>query len=506
MAYAQQPPLPPEIKEVIQTPETIERKLIVGCWQSFRFYRRLRDMICPVLDPKTGTLRPDFSKPSFNKLYRLINMMYRLLDGSTPPNDFGIHAGAFENYLVDRVTRGFVTKDEALALLKEITEEAAQMVIPEAELQAIPNSPMFRAWLESRVVANEIKMLGNAQMLRVPTRADLLMAVARAEQSLNVGRTNAVNAGNVLLGRTNYMRPIPCDISGVNKALGGGFRMRDTTAVCAPTGGGKTVIAMQFAKYFAATQNLNTVVVTTEQPPEQLILRAVSSHLGYSFSEFMDRKDIPADLPVNQSVDLASIPPFLWTDPMYGAKMLQFHQILTNRLFFIDWSQGQGNTIAGNLDSAINGIAQTGWEPQVVIVDWVGGGLAPQTDRKELRHIYKDAAEAVIAHGKKYNRCMFFMCQADKVLAKESTKEVTQKMVSECKSMIDNAANFLGVSAMREQSTLEGTKTRLMTRQFINADKSRHGPGGLVPVKQMFNVQRFENYTPGVTGGDQPRP
>jgi hypothetical protein len=493
----------PEIRDVLQAPETIERKLIVGCYQSFFFYRRIREIICPILDPKTGVLRPDFSVASYNKIYASINSMFRMWDHIMPQKDFGIRPEQFENYLVDRVKRGFLTKDDALSLLKEIVDESSQMVLPEEELRELPNSHVFRAWLEHRVISNEIKQLSNAQMLRVPTRADLVAASQRVDRSLEAGRSNAVNAGAVLLGSSAYMRPIGTEIGDLNAVLGGGFRLGDTTCVCGTTGGGKTVLAMQLATWFARNK-LNTVIITTEQPPEQLIVRAVSNYIDYSFAEFLNRRDVgDANGNLDEILTIKNIPEFLWTDPTYGPRMHAFYDLMMNHLFIIDWSKGQGNSISGNLDNDINALALLGWDPRVVLVDWIGGGLAAETNQKDLRLIYKEAAEAIIRHGKQHKRCMFFFAQADKNLAKETTKAVTVKMLAECKSMADNASTFVGISALREAEQLQGTKVRLMRRQYLNVDKSRHGTGGLVAVEQCFNVQRFQNFRNNLAGGDQ---
>jgi hypothetical protein len=85
------------------------------------------------------------------------------------------------------------------------------------------------------------------------------------------------------------------------------------------------------------------------------------------------------------------------------------------------------------------------------------------------------------------------MAQLNKVKAK-GKKRTTSDMISECTNMVNNAVCFLGLSAIPEKEDGDnGTDRNWAAHQFINIQKARNAPGGLVPVVAHFNFQRFSD-------------
>ena len=77
------PSLPPDVLEARRMAETMEREIIFGMMSSYRFYRDLRDIVCP-WDQDRMQHRLDFSTPRYNTLYRAIDSFYRRFDRLSP--------------------------------------------------------------------------------------------------------------------------------------------------------------------------------------------------------------------------------------------------------------------------------------------------------------------------------------------------------------------------------------------------------------------------------------
>src|SRR5437667_9557337 len=83
------PPLPPDIREVRQDSETMERELIFGMVKSYRFYREAREIIC-TRDPNTGFFRRDFTVHRYNELFQIVDHFWRAFERNPPANDMFI--------------------------------------------------------------------------------------------------------------------------------------------------------------------------------------------------------------------------------------------------------------------------------------------------------------------------------------------------------------------------------------------------------------------------------
>ena len=180
-------------------------------------------------------------------------------------------------------------------------------------------------------------------------------------------------------------------------------------------------------------------------------------------------------------------------------QIVQFYQDIWPRILFVDWSQAP-MAVYKDFDAEMDRIAATGWDPDVVIFDWIGGGIdnvrgSGGGKQLDIRILYKEAIETIISHGKRTNRVMIAMAQLNKKEVGPSKKAVLMQDLAECKAMTDNVTNFVGISALRNKmdSTTEFSelKQTLLLKQYLNLDKSRFGPGGLVPVEAHFRIQAF---------------
>jgi hypothetical protein len=181
--------------------------------------------------------------------------------------------------------------------------------------------------------------------------------------------------------------------------------------------------------------------------------------------------------------------------------MRETFDLLSRQIFYLDWSQGQGLTIPGHLDQEIEQLGNLGWSPDFIIFDWIGGGLESSKQRDHLRHLYQESADYIVTHCKKTGRSAIVLAQLDKTKA-TNRQRTTMDMLSECKSMPNNYTNFVGISALREDAEVAGgTDRNLGLHQFLNVEKSRQGPGGLVPVEAYFRFQRFRDRQRTLQGG-----
>jgi hypothetical protein len=140
-------------------------------------------------------------------------------------------------------------------------------------------------------------------------------------------------------------------------------------------------------------------------------------------------------------------------------------------------------------------IEATGWIPQVVLFDWIGGGLDAMVNKDWLRLYYQDAADLLINHGKRTKRIMLMAAQLDKSQVTGNTPRVTMAMLSECKTMTNNLTNFLGLTTLRDK-TPQDDSSSIKIRQYICVDKATRGiTGTCVPVALAFKFQRITEST-----------
>lgn len=481
----------PDVLKTQQQPQSLERLLIFGMLKSLYFYRRLRTQICP-FDPAISSYRPDFVTPTYNRLFPVIASWWDKFDAAGVTRDFSIPLAHLEAFMFDCVNRRVLSLEDAQALKAEIWEDYDNLEFTPELYDALATCPAYQGWLEGRVAGYEIRKLHAKIGLKPPTIEDLKAATKAAEKSITaIDRKTVVNGSKVLLGQVNYFRPLETGFKSLDEAIGGGLVMGETTMMAAINGGGKTVLAMQAALELGK-QMVKTLILTTEQSPADLILRMLSNFTNTEFSEFTLRKDItPENLAVGEERAVNLIPPYMWDNPILYDKIVQLNEIVEKYVYFIDWSRGQGYSFESHFDQEIEKLEGIGWNPNVLIIDWVGGGLEKMKNRDQLRHYYTGAVDHIVNHCKRTKRASIIMAQFDKAKVRPGTKVTRMDMLSENKTMTNNVTNFLGLSALRGGDDTEVGKPVLLPRQYLYVEKARKGQGGLVPIDVFFKFQRF---------------
>jgi len=284
---------------------------------------------------------------------------------------------------------------------------------------------------------------------------------------------------------------------GLSEALGGGFFWGDSTMVAGINAGGKSVLMMQFADAFVQ-QGYRTVLFTTERRPDELFMRCVSNRLGVDLRRLNDTsKNIQ-----NEEIELDYIPDWVWSNPSMSAEMEVIQRQYGDNLLFMDWSKGENLSIPSNFDPTMEQIERTGWNPQVVLFDWIGGGLDIVKEKDKLRMYYAQAADHLINHGKRKNRSMIMAAQLDKNVVLPGKNYVDMSMLSECKTMTNNLTNFIGITTLRDSKAHEGegAHTVMHRRQNLCVAKATRGKTGMIiPVNADFQYQRFTEIKKGLT-------
>jgi archaellum biogenesis ATPase FlaH len=476
-------------------PEYFQKTVLLVAIKSYQFYRHVRGKLCPMEEARKSR-RPDFQGYEYNKIFGLVVDYWDHVEPQLlQTHEYSMRYCDLEELLRSEIEHVRMTQPDAAALGKLMEEDMELFAYAPDVLSRLQHNPMLNKWLEKRTATNLIEFAYSQRIIK-PLTLDDLSRLASAALASVTGETNRVIRGaDLIFGNTTSSLPFPTDLDGVNEATGGGLRPRTTTLVAGINGGGKTILAMQWAKHYALN-GANAVVFTTEQPPEQLIIRMICNHLQVGFGRFTRANTDPSLSFAerrNQNVTSSIIPEDVMDE--FRPKIEEFYHMIYPHLFFVDWSTSP-MAVYKDFDTEMDRITATGWDPDVVILDWIGGGIdnvrgSGSGAALDIRLLYKEAIETIISHGKRTRRVMIAMAQLNKTNVGPKKKAVVMADLAECKSMTDNVSQFVGISSLR--STLVTDTSARQINQFLNLDKARFGPGGLVPVEATFRLQSFRD-------------
>src|ERR1051325_4429644 len=100
----------------------------------------------------------------------------------------------------------------------------------------------------------------------------------------------------------------------VDRLFGGGYGPGHTTIVGTVSGGGKTILSMQFAFDFIQRGN-DVLVLTSDQPAWQLVMKLICRHLNLDFSLFTGATNAMAPSCEIGHVILPYVPSVCWSTP-----------------------------------------------------------------------------------------------------------------------------------------------------------------------------------------------
>ena len=483
---------------VKQQPETLERLLVVGAIKSGRFFRQIRSKVCPWM-PDKQCHRPDFDNRHYNQVWPVIESWWARFDKvPPPPNDFDFPPAHLENYLHDRAKAGIIPVDEAIAIKELLWPELENLEFTPELYQGLISCEAFSAWLEDRVSHFEVKNLHSQIASNELTAQAIKEALDRINAVMSPLHHSMVNPRDVLLGERLIKRPVMTGIHPLDEALGGGLHAPECVMIAAAMGAGKTALAAQLEVAFARTEQ-RALHVTTEEPPEMLILRMIANVCNVDFRELRRGTKIVFD--AEDKAVIKNVPEWVWKDKARYNQLVRLGDMLATNIRIIDWSKGQGKSVTKDLTAEVEAIKATGFVPNILLVDWIGGTICANSaserdERNKINRQYQEAADFVVNCCKQWQMVGIVFAQCDTKMVKSTTKQVTKDMLSECKTMARNYSAFIGMSSLKS----EASEGRLDPVQYLNPDKSRYGTGGLVEVRANLKHQRFESPSTNIGG------
>lgn len=469
-------------------PTSIERWILLGVLRSIRFYRSVRQNVCA--RQPDGRLRQDFLTPRYNQLYAAADRFWRLLDRSSMDRDMEIPRHLLATLLQDDLELGKLDEPDYLLLQEEMEQVFYSMAVVPAPLLKGIHGPL-KVWLDMRMATMAVNTAHLGAQTERLGMAKLREVVSTFGKASSMEGQRVVSMRSTLDGRKTFYRRISSGITGLDKAMGGGFGRGEAALIAGANGAGKTVLGCQFAVEFAK-QGLKVVYLTTEESPLHLTYRMLSNSTGVKYENFTNRAEMK-ELSRRDMVELANLPPLFQTDPEAAAALEQFRIEVQPNIEFVDWSGGASPIVQDAFDPAMDAVAESlGTPADVVIFDWIGGAMERGKDKENLRHYFYDAVNYLVNYAKSHpSVAILIMAQIDKAKA-DKAHMIKMIHLAECKSMSDNVATFIGISSVNYKSRDEhGTVEKLQAVQFLNVQKARFGPKGYVKVLQLFECQRF---------------
>lgn len=478
---------------------TFERYVLTAVIRSLRFYRDHRSQICP-FQPSTGRWRPDFSTSRFNVIYQHADQIWRLYDAVVVQQDMEIPQAHLEAILIDSANQGRIPAEVIQEILQDLKLDLYANAAPTPAFLDALGGAALQYWIDLRISTQTIARISAKAAAENITLDTLESTLVRARMDAQVGISRLIAGHTILRGTRLLKGKLSTGLPDLDAAMGGGYAWGETTMVAGMNGGGKTVLAVQEAIQ-AMLQSRRVAIITTEEPPQKLITRMVQNYCK------MPARRLDAGLVLddgNKAGLLANLVPVqLWVDPLYGAKLMELDALLAQFLWIIDWTQ-EAHSMVGEFDNEISKLKAAGFDPEVIIMDWVGGALEKDKDADRRRLLYEESVNHLVQHGKRHNTINFVMAQLDKVKAARKARP-TMDMLSECKTMSNNVHNWIGISSLTEDSRTGGMQAevgkRLLPGQFLNVDKCRYGPAGPVKVRMVFEEQRIAGIDKQMAGG-----
>lgn len=253
----------------------------------------------------------------------------------------------------------------------------------------------------------------------------------------------------------------------------GGFAKEELTLVIAPSGGGKTVLATQFAGAFARKE-YKVLFITTEQPPHELTPRIVSNQCNIPFSRIKGG--------VNEQE----------LQPDEHKRYRQLFEILSANLHFANWGKDRSRSISNDLDGEVREFVKLHGRLDVVIFDYIGGALGEihGHDQHALRMAMLRTGDALADLSRKHKLVVIACAQAG-ITSSRGKRRIGQEDIAECKGLGRAATNVIGLSALLDTSDEDGSS--YASTQYLNVSKARKSAGGCRRLVRDFGFQRYRD-------------
>ncbi len=282
----------------------------------------------------------------------------------------------------------------------------------------------------------------------------------------------------------------PTGFDGLDEATNGGWGEAECYGLVAPTGGGKSIAAGQTGYYTASTGG-DTLILTTELPVIEYMVRMISNACNIKIGLIQDclnmgqvRAIVALDNPVAlDKVDMAI-------------------RVMTERMRIVKLHPDQGLNARAIMDREIAIYEQLkGRKPTLVIFDWLGrvADVAASGSSSDRTVAWEKAADSCVQFSEVSGIPSLILLQA----TNDSTRFqiLSREHIGISKGVIKQMHMAFAISAWMDpaaikQALLNGGQLQSTMRttpdeQVISILKARKGEGTYIPVKRNFAYQRF---------------
>lgn len=462
--------LDPQLAGLIDSQiDWFEANVLAACCRSVAFYNRYKDIIC-VSAEVAGDTENDFSYPSDNLLYRIAKTYRTTMAGHSGMDVVPMHY--FHVSLLALVQTGDVQPEQV--------DPAMQRMQTLAAIPYEPVLPLLAQGVGYWISKNRTRKVAVQAIADTTFSPEELVAkMGRASQ---LGRkAEGLNYRHYVgdgweRGELNIER-IQSGIARLDKAMGGGFGMKEMTLMIGSTGAGKTVFACQLATTFALN-GYPGILITTEQTHDQLEPRYVACNCSIPIEQIKDGIDFNK----------------LSRGQVQAVKEMQAK--IGKKMVILDWINDRSKTVGEDLSEEVRKFRdEHKVNPRWLIFDWIGGamGTLSTKDMAVFRLIMGQTADKLADIAHQENMAVIALAQGNIQLCKNNMR-IDSPCLAENKSLGRNATTILGISQLQEQvDAMSNGEPPYLRKQFIYVSKARKGVGGLIPVRRAFEYQRYEN-------------
>lgn len=450
-----------------------EAHVLAACCRDKAFYLRFKDVICVSTERPEDT-ENDFSYPADNLIYRVVKTYRTSMAGHSGLSDVPV------NFVHVSLLALASTGD----VLPENVEPA---VLRFQSIAALPYEnllPFLTQGVGYWVSKNRTRNLA-AQAMADPNFSPEEM-VSRMGRASQLGRRAQGEKYEHYVGdgwekgELNIDR-IQSGITRLDKAMGGGFGMKEMTLMIGSTGAGKTVFACQLGTQFSLNGEPG-ILITTEQPHDQLEPRYVACHCTIPIDQIKD------GIVMNK------------LSPDKVQRILEMQRKIGRKMKILDWINDRTKTVNEDLVEEVRKFREEHKiNPRWMIFDWIGGGMGTLStkDMAVYRLLVQATANKLADIAYDENLAVIALAQGNITLCKNNMR-IDSSCLAECKTMGAKATTILGISQLQEQvDAMSNGEPPYLRKQFIYVSKARKGVGGLIPVRRAFEYQRYENWDGG---------
>jgi archaellum biogenesis ATPase FlaH len=475
----------PAIKSLIRSNTRLfEQYLLAAMVLSYDFWRvYCKDRV----NAKIGTYRAyeDFSKSIHNNIYDGIVVFYNALGDKSSEvaenecrTDTGVDLNFVMGLLRDQMYLGKLSIEDvkfAEESLSDIRKLISDSLDNKEVIFSFAKSGLA-FWLELRRVAQITTNTYNSKI----TAEELITKIKSATDGLSVEDSTCMSFEDAVdfedTDNGGYRMPV-ATLPIFTRVLAGGLKKGETGIVASLPSGGKTVFACQLAVGLALNA-FKVLFISTEQHAVNLVPRCVSLSTN-----------IPFDL-INDGIRHAINNNKLSKQQISEIK--EFTQLVKPYLYFENWGL-KGNKITSSLEHAIDSFVELNGGLDVVIIDWIGGGIEKPPEEKAKKNEYYDYTMKYICKVMKQKHLAgVVMAQVNPKQA-ENIAMITITELADCKTLDQDASWALGISRLENPKTRVSNQIQASykSQQTFNFWKNRLSPPYHYPVIRDFAYQRF---------------